>query len=354
MPYQTTSEQYDGGLPGFSMGNINMSNSIFQPINYSFNNSPINSYNTTSYYSSINTQPYSSQQSLFNAQPGYYPSVFQGQMIGGQQGYPSAFQGQMIGGQQGYPSAFQGQMIGNPFSQPVSEPSLNPLLQQLMQRMSASQNRVPFIAQQETIDFAPLMQQLIFGDGERAWGDPHFTIKNSKGKEIQVDHKGTDNNTYNILDTQNGDGLVVDAKYINSGDPNAPQVMGQARIQSGKDIIMYGKDGAATLNGNALTKGTNPILLADGTQLIYGENGNLDIKSKEKDSTIKFLSNGTYLDIYTEGKLGNGNKPVGGVLGTVKGKDGIVEDFNKDTVITDDEWAKMGYDFDVTKTRPIN
>ncbi len=207
----------------------------------------------------------------------------------------------------------------------------------------------------------------------RAWGDPHFEMTNSKGELLTTDHKGIDGHTYNILDTSKGDGLVVDAKYVPFTDPDNPQVMGTVRVASGNDELLFDRDGNATLNGQALEAGKE-YHMEDGTKIVYKEDGNIDVTSKEGDATINLMKQDGYLDVgIAEGsKLGNGNQKIGGVIGALyenrdnlaavdspNGRitdingDGISDDLNGSGFIEDDEWARLGYNFDVTNRRAI-
>ncbi|HSA06944.1 MAG TPA: hypothetical protein P5556_07170 [Candidatus Gastranaerophilales bacterium] len=201
------------------------------------------------------------------------------------------------------------------------------------------------------------------------WGDPHFEVENNAGELLTTDHKGVNGKTYNILDSKNGDGLVVDALYSEAADPNNPQVMTKARVMAGNEEILFDKDGNATLNGQKLEKGKE-YTTKDGTKVTVLEDGNVDIVSKEGDANLHLNNDEGCVNIKADGKWHNGNQQLGGVYGTLlnnrdklgminNGKvtdingDGKSDDLNGNGFIEDEEWAKLGYNFDVTRTRAI-
>jgi hypothetical protein len=193
----------------------------------------------------------------------------------------------------------------------------------------AGKNSMPFNFQQERF-IAKSIEQVMFEEALRgAWGDPHFEIQNSKGEKVTVNHKGEDGHAYNILDTSKGDGLVIDARYAPYADTNNPQVMDKVRVQAGNETLNYDKDGNAVLNGQKLEK-NKEYNLKDGSKLKILDNGNVDVISREKDATIHLTREKSdkmddyYINIDPEGKLGNGNKEIGGILGIVKQKDGKI------------------------------
>lgn len=206
----------------------------------------------------------------------------------------------------------------------------------------------------------------------KAWGDPHFNVTNSKGEDLMTNHKGTDGNTYNILDARGNDGLLVDAKYVPHTDPNNPQIMGKIRVMAGNEELLFDKDGPTTINGNVLEKGET-YTTQDGTTIKVLDNGNVDVVSKEKDATLHLVNAGEHLDLLVKegSKLGNGYQQLGGVLGTLLNNrdnlnsigdvdhindingDGKNDDLNGNGFIEDNEFAKLGYNFDVTETREI-
>lgn len=203
----------------------------------------------------------------------------------------------------------------------------------------------------------------------KAWGDPHFNVINSEGKKMEADVKGKDNSTYRIFDAQGGDGITVDAKYVKYKDTNNPQVMGEIRVQAGDRQLQVSQSGKVTLDGEEIEKGKS-YTLADGTKFDVHENGNVTVHSKEGDAKLNIKHTDDYLDIDVDGSWSNGTEKVGGVLGvlnqnkdklsTLGGKkvvdidgDGVSDDLNKDGFIDDEEWAKLGYNFELTGSDAI-
>lgn len=354
-----------GGMPAYSSPNYN-----FMNIYNNFFGQPVCSqpnYNMTNIYNNF----------LGGSQMGVGGGIFQGammpvnyfpmnslmlrpsvpnisQMIGGG---TSMFQGQMFGGGSAMPM-FQGQILGGGMPQvaPIvpQVPSFNPFqfLQSLFPPGPLNETVVDVIA--------------------KGWGDPHFTVTNSKGEEVTTDHKGTNGNTYSILDAGGGDGFFIDARYGEAPDPNNPQVMEKIRLAAGNDELLFGLDGTAKINGQDIQIG-NEYTLADGSKVKYLEDGNIDFISKENDATVHILKSDLCLDVNVEGgsRLSNGHQQLGGVLGTLlenkdqlnklEGNDKVTDvngdsksdDLNGDNFINDDEWARLGYNFDVTATRAI-
>ncbi len=336
MPMQTM--QQPMGMPSSSMYGGYSPSYSYSP---SYNNSY---YNITNIYNN------------FFANAAMQQPIMQGQIMGGQmpmQPMPT--------------SMFQGQIIGQP-----SIGNFDQMMQSFMQQLQLLMQQISLRNFLKDLMEQSMMEQTEIIAEAKAWGDPHFNVTNSKGEDLMTDHKGIDDNTYNILDARGNDGLLVDAKYINSGDPNAPQVMGTVRVAAGNEELIFDKDGTATLNGKVLEKGKD-YTTKDGTQIKFLENGNIDVISKEKDATIHLIDSGNYLDVHiAEGsRLGNGYKKLGGVLGTLLNHkddlakldgssrvndidgDGISDDLNGDGFIQDNEWARLGYNFDVTATRAI-
>lgn len=138
------------------------------------------------------------------------------------------------------------------------------------------------------------------------WGDPHYNVTGTNGKKINFTHKGTTGHTYNVFQ---GDGYNVDAKYIDSWGPNAPRYIGNVKMNAGSDVIGFNKAGKATINGEAIKKGS--YTLADGTKVDYS-GPKLLISSKEGDSSIRFTTNGKAMTVDPEGNFSGLN----GILGT--------------------------------------
>ena len=219
---------------------------------------------------------------------------------------PSMFQGQMIGGQ-GMPTIMQGQSIGGFPQMPMPQPSFGldqvmGLLMGMMQMMMGGGFPVLANGQQEIIQ-----EEVIIGD-TRAWGDPHYVFEDKTGKDVTIDHKGTDGETYNVL---NADGLDIDAEYKHHGG-NKPQDIGAVRIDAGNQELILNR-GKATLDGQELKEGEHT--LADG-RTINVNNGNVDISTINGDGTISVKKDGGRYDISTSGKVGvNTNIDNGGILG---------------------------------------
>ncbi len=179
----------------------------------------------------------------------------------------------------------------------------------------------------------------IADDLQGAWGDPHFNFVDSTGEKVTIDHKGTDGQTYNIL---NADGLDIDAEYKIAADPNNPQVMGAVRIQAGLQQLIL-NEGKVILDGKELKAGTKK-LLGDSRIIEVQENGNLKINTKDGIGNINIVNQGDYYDIDPSGQLNiDTTKDSGGVLGFLtvlgqhKSKEEILNqyDTNKDGKLDD-------------------
>ncbi len=348
------------GYSNYNMPTFNSMPTFNNYLNYS-NNYNMSNYNTTNIYNNY----------FGNSTPQF--PMFQGQMFGNPMSQFSMFQGQMFGNPMPQFPMPQFPMPQFPMPQYSIMDSLNSMINQVF--MSSLYDNIfadyDWNSAFDNMFSPPPIDQTIIDIIAKGWGDPHFVVTNSKGEQLTTDHKGIDDNTYNILDARGDDGLLIDAKYVHWSD-EAPQVMGTMRVMAGNDELIFDRDGTATLNGQALEKGKS-YTAADGTKIKYLEDGNMEIVSKENDATINLINQGgSYLDIEVEGgsKLGNGNKELGGVLGTLLnnrdnldtlGKsrvtdvngDGISDDLNGDNFIDDKEFAKLGYNFDVTNTRAI-
>lgn len=214
------------------------------------------------------------------------------------------------------------------------------------------------------------VKQVVIEDinGE-AEGDPHFHVKNSEGKELITDVKGKDDSTYRVFDAQGGDGITVDAKYVKYKDTNNPQVMGEIRVQAGDKQLQVSQSGKVTLDGEEIEKGKS-YTLEDGTKIDVHKDGNVTVNSKEGDAKLNIKHTDGFLDMDVEGSWSNGEERVGGVLGvlnqnkdklsTLGGEkvvdidgDGKSDDLNNDGFIDDEEWAKLGYNFELTGDKAI-
>lgn len=150
----------------------------------------------------------------------------------------------------------------------------------------------------------------VLDEGKGAWGDPHFEIavdknKNGKldsGEKTSFDHKGVSGNTYQIF---KADGMDIKAKYEDTNNPDAPQVMGEVSINDKFKITKDGKlmsmDGKPMTLEQARQLGLDIQKTANG-YMIKGANGSGDIEIK---------CNGTYIDIDPKGDFNNAT----GILG---------------------------------------
>ena len=294
------------------------------------------SYNTTSVYPNNNTNYNTTNiYNNFFGQPSYMapqmptmmpmqqqmPSMFQGQMIGGQ-GMPTIMQGQSIGGFPQMPQVAPQMMPQMPMQQPsFGLDQIMGLLMSMMQMMMGG----GFPGGQQV-----LQEEVIIGDS-LAWGDPHFKFEDETGKEVTIDHKGTDGETYNVL---NADGLDIDAEYKHVGG-DAPQVMGAVRIDAGNQELILNK-GKTTLDGEELKAGE--YKLNDGRTFIVKDNGSVDISTKNGDGTINIKKDGDRYDVGTTGKVGvNTGIDNGGVLGFLATQG---QNNSKDEILA--EWDTSG------------
>jgi len=262
---------------------------------------------------------------------------------------------------------FQGQMFGTPAQQPMTgglEQMIGAFMQTLLMGLLMKKLQSALMPQH--------LEQTEITTEAKAWGDPHFNVTNDKGETLMTDHKGKDNHTYNILDARGSDGLLIDAKYVHYNEAS-PQVMGTMRVKAGNEELIFDRNGTATLNGKDIEKGKT-YTTGNGTRIKYLEDGNIDLISREDDATIHLTKqDGVCLNVSVEdgSKLGNGHRKLGGVLGTLLNHrndlakldgsakvndidgDGKSDDLNGNSFIEDNEWAKLGYNFDVTDRRAI-
>lgn len=255
--------------------------------------------------------------------------------------------GQQMGG---FPPIQQGpfgQTIGGGFPQQVNPfiPSGSPGVNTpFIQNTNPNQQLLSLIwgsimKNAEIIKEKPFSEEIIIEDELKgAWGDPHFNFKDKTGEKVTIDHKGTDGQTYNVL---NADGLDIDAEYKKHADTDNPQVMGAVRIDAGGQELVMNK-GKVTLDGKEVN--ADEIKLADGRTATVQENGSVAIKTKDGKGTIKIENDGEYYNIDPSGTVGiNSQTQSGGVLGflTTQGKtktrDEILKEYdtNKNGMLDD-------------------
>jgi hypothetical protein len=145
----------------------------------------------------------------------------------------------------------------------------------------------------------------------RVWGDPHYEIENADGSKTTTDHTGAAGETNTLLDTKNGDGLTVDARYAKCGD--TATVMDQITVKAGDQSLVVNKDGSVKLGDKTLEKGTT-MILQDGTEIVVDKDGKVTVNSKEKDASLTITDQGEYLDLGFDGTWNNGTEEVGGLI----------------------------------------
>ena len=150
----------------------------------------------------------------------------------------------------------------------------------------------------------------VLDEGKGAWGDPHFEIavdknKNGKldsGEKTSFDHKGKSGNTYQIFKTG---GMDIKAKYEDTNNPDAPQVMGEVSIN---DKFKISKDGKLmSMDGKPMTLDQARAL---GLDIQKTANGYM-IKGADGGGDIEIKCNGTYIDVDPKGDFNNAS----GILG---------------------------------------
>lgn len=144
-------------------------------------------------------------------------------------------------------------------------------------------------------------------DSRGEWGDPHYHLKGSDGKDINFDHKGKDNHIYHIF---SGDNLRIDGKYIPFKDPNNPQIVGDVNVQAGKDAVQFTKEGDLKINGEAKKDGT--YTLADGTKVV-AKGKKIDLITPDNDGSKVTITadGGSGMTVDPEGKFKNSDGIIG-------------------------------------------
>lgn len=142
-------------------------------------------------------------------------------------------------------------------------------------------------------------------EGKGGWGDPHFDVTGSNGKRFQFDHKGKDGHQYHLF---SGDDINIAGTYKPGGNPEAPQIIGEASISVGSDQIEHSKDGTTTLNGEKLDDGTHQ--LANGATI--EKNGDkMTITPADGTGEVTLSTNWDGLQIDPSGKFSG----LGGIIG---------------------------------------
>ncbi len=151
----------------------------------------------------------------------------------------------------------------------------------------------------------PPKEYNIAKEGRGEWGDPHYDVVAKNGKRIKFDHKGIDNNTYNIF---SGDNLQIDGKYVPYKDPKNPQVVGTLNVKAGNDNIQFTKSGEMYLNGKALNYGQHK--LQDGTT-VHSYRNQMYITTPDTNSKVHIKAESSGITVDPEGDFHS----LSGILG---------------------------------------
>ncbi len=221
------------------------------------------------------------------------------------------------------------------YAGPSQQPQMHPAKQKMLMFMAWMMGYIAGKKSKDTkdtVDSTPTTDIDKSSRGE--WGDPHYHLIGANGKEINFDHKGIDNHTYNIFE---GDNLKIDGKYVKADDPENPQVVGIANVNIGEDNLRFDKKGNASLNGETLEKGSTKTL-ADGTKIEFDKDGQIIITTADCDSQVHMRAEENGITIDPSGTFTN----AGGIIGTAISENRELSKKECDKFdVTDDENRKI-------------